>query len=71
MSPAQCRAARALLNIGREDLAKLSGVSERAIANFEMERTRFIRSNLEAVLRTLERLGIEFTEDDGVKRRRD
>jgi DNA-binding XRE family transcriptional regulator len=71
MSPAQCRAARALVNIGRDELAKLSGVSERAIANFEMERTKFIRSNLEAVRRTLERLGIEFTEDDGVKRTRD
>ncbi len=68
-SPAQVRAGRALLNIGRDDLAKLSGVSERAIGNYEMGRTRFIRSNREAVRKTLESLGVEFLEGDGVKRK--
>lgn len=70
-SPAQLRAARALLNIGRDDLAKLSGVSERAIGNYEMERSKFIRSNREAVRKALEQLGVEFLEGDGVKRRED
>jgi transcriptional regulator with XRE-family HTH domain len=70
-SPAQVRAARALLNIGRDDLAKLSGVSERAIGNYEMGRTKFIRSNREAVRKTLEQLGVEFLGGDGVRRKED
>jgi transcriptional regulator with XRE-family HTH domain len=70
-SPAQVGAARALLNIGRDDLAKLSGVSERALGNYEMGRPKFIRSNREAVRKTLEQLGVEFLGGDGVRRKED
>jgi hypothetical protein len=51
-------------------LAKLSGVSVQTIGNYERGDTRIIRSNHDALRRTLEGLGVEFLEDDGVKRRR-
>jgi transcriptional regulator with XRE-family HTH domain len=69
MSPIQCRMARTLLDLKRADLAKLSGVSEKAIGNFETGRTHLIRANHETLQRTLEKLGVEFTDGDGVKRR--
>jgi transcriptional regulator with XRE-family HTH domain len=71
MTPIQCRLARTLLDIKRADLAKLSGVSEKAIANFETGRTKLIRANHETLLKTLERMGVEFLEGDGVRRRPD
>jgi predicted transcriptional regulator len=67
-SSAQCRAARALLNITQDELSKLSGVSKRAIAGFEAGETRPMRMNLEAIRMTLEKLGVELIEGDGVKR---
>jgi predicted transcriptional regulator len=70
-SPAQCRAARALLNITQDELSKLSGVSKRAIAGFEAGETKPMRMNLTAIRQTLEKLGIEFVENDGVSRRKD
>ena len=69
MSQAQCRAARALLNLKRDDLAKLAGVSEGALGNYEREKTGMMRHNMEAVRRTLEGLGLEFLPRDGVARR--
>ena len=63
--------ARILLDVKRADLAKLSGVSEKAINNFEMGYSKLMRANHEALQKTLERLGVEFLEDDGVKRRRE
>jgi DNA-binding transcriptional regulator YiaG len=71
MTPIQCRLARTLLDIKRADWAKLSGVSEKAIANFETGRTTLIRANYEVLRKTLERMGVEFTDGDGVKRRQD
>jgi transcriptional regulator with XRE-family HTH domain len=71
MTPIQCRLARTLLDIKRADLAKLSGVSEKAIANFETGRTTLIRANYDVLRKTLERMGVEFTDGDGVKRRPD
>jgi transcriptional regulator with XRE-family HTH domain len=70
-SPIQVRMARMLLGIKRSELAKLSGVSERAIGNYEAGATKLIRLNHEAVRKTLEKLGVEFLDDDGVKRNQD
>jgi transcriptional regulator with XRE-family HTH domain len=70
MTPVQCRMARTLLDLKRSELAKLSGVSDRTIGNFESGKRKLIRANHETLVRTLERLGVEFLEDDGVKRRK-
>jgi transcriptional regulator with XRE-family HTH domain len=70
MSPMQLRLARTLAGISRAELAKLSGVSVQTIGNYERGDRRIIRANHEALVRTFERLGVEFLEDDGVKRRR-
>lgn len=67
-SPAQCRAARALLNITQDELAKRSGVAKRTVAGFEAGETRPMRMNWEAIRQTLEQLGVEFTDGDGVRR---
>lgn len=69
MMPVQCRMARILLDLKRAELAKLSGVSERAIGNFETGRSKLIRANHEMLQRTLEKLGVEFLENDGIRRR--
>jgi DNA-binding XRE family transcriptional regulator len=71
MTPVQCRMARTLLDLKLDDLAKLSGVSAKSIWSFETGPSEFIRANHEALQRTLERMGAEFLEDDGVKRRRE
>ena len=68
-TPAQCRAARALIGISRDELARQSGVSKRAIAAVEAGESRLMRLNHEAVRQTLERAGVQFTEADGVRRR--
>lgn len=70
MTPAQCRAARALLDVNLDWLAARSGVSRRAIAYFEAGKTVPIRNNLAAIKQALEEEGIEFmAERDGVMRR--
>ena len=71
MSPMQLRLARTLAEISRSELAKLSGVSVQTIGNYERGDVQLIRANHEALVRTLEKLGVEFLEDDGVKRRKD
>jgi transcriptional regulator with XRE-family HTH domain len=69
MTPAQCRAARAMLNVKAADLAKLSGVSAKSLWSFENERSNLTRGNHELLQRALERLGVEFmAERDGVMR---
>lgn len=68
-TPAQCRAARALVGMTRDELARQSGVSKRAIAAFEAGESRLMRLNHEAVRQTLEPAGVQFTEGDGVRRR--
>jgi DNA-binding XRE family transcriptional regulator len=61
MTPAQCRAARAILELKRVDLAKMAGVAEKTLGDFERGRRVMLRAHVEAVRRQLERLGIEFT----------
>lgn len=66
-TPAQCRAARALLNWTQAILAERAGVARKTIADFELaSRTLHIRTRRD-ITATLESAGIEFTwgEDDG------
>lgn len=69
MSPMQSRLARTLLELKLADVAKLSGVSSKSIWSFEHGRSQLMRANHEALVRTYERLGVEFLEGDGIKRR--
>jgi hypothetical protein len=60
ITPAQCRAARALLDWPKEWLASESGVGSRAIGDFE-KGARAPRPN--ALRRALEKAGVEFLDD--------
>ncbi len=60
-SPAQCRAARALLNWTQAVLAERAGVARKTIADFELAtRTLHIRTRRD-ITATLEAAGVEFT----------
>ena len=71
ITPLQCRAARAILNLSRADLAEISKVAAATIGSFETEATES-RANIISQLRlALESVGIEFLDSDGVRLRRD
>ena len=67
ITAAQCRAARALLGVTQDKLAARSGVSQKAIANFERGKTVPMRANLIVLKQTLELMGVEFLEGGGVR----
>ncbi|HEY1632077.1 MAG TPA: helix-turn-helix transcriptional regulator [Rhizomicrobium sp.] len=58
-----------MLNWTRADLAEASGVSPRALADFEAGNRKPIKATLAAIQRALEDAGMEFTNGDqpGVK----
>lgn len=61
MSPAQCRAARALLDWSQSDLVERSGITQKTITDFERGvTTRPYRRTVEAIVTTFEAAGIEF-----------
>jgi transcriptional regulator with XRE-family HTH domain len=60
LTPAQIRAARALLGWRQLDLARASGISEISIKNIERGATDPRRSTLLAIQTALERAGVEF-----------
>jgi transcriptional regulator with XRE-family HTH domain len=60
VTPAQCRAARALLNWSQADLVTHSGVSAKSIADYERGATKPYGRTLTALIATLEAAGIEF-----------
>ncbi len=70
-SPAQCRAARALLGWTQAELAERSRVARKTIADFELaQRTLHYRTRRDITL-ALEEAGVEFTwgdELDGASR---
>lgn len=69
VTPAQCRAARGLLDWSRQTLADKAGVSLRTLTYFEGGKRRPVPAVMAAVVAALERAGVEFTEADGVQRR--
>jgi transcriptional regulator with XRE-family HTH domain len=50
-----------MLGMTQQTLAELSGVSPRAIADFEAENRKPIKATLAALQRALEEAGVEFT----------
>ena len=65
MTPAQCRAARALLGISQDDLAKASSVAKATIAAFELSQRRPYARTLDAMRVALESAGVIFVAENG------
>ncbi|ACB96742.1 helix-turn-helix domain-containing protein [Beijerinckia indica] len=65
MTPAQCRAARGLLNLNQDKLAELASVSSVTVRNFENEKSSPQRATLEVMRRALEAAGVEFIAENG------
>lgn len=62
ITAAQCKGARAMLDISREQLAKAAGLAERTITDFERGARSPHANNLAAIQRALEEAGVEFIE---------
>lgn len=62
MTPAQLRAARAMVRLTLEELAAASSVSRNTILRYENERSTLHRSTENALQRALEAAGVRFTE---------
>ena len=60
ISPAECRAARALLNWSQEELVARAGVSKKTIADFERGATQPRAQTLAQIAQAFEAAGIEF-----------
>ena len=65
LTPAQCRAARALVEMSRESLAEASAVAIRTIADFESGRRNPISATKSAMRAALEAAGGEFIPENG------
>jgi predicted transcriptional regulator len=72
ITPAQCRAARALVDMDQGTLADGAMVTPGVIIDFEKGRRVPMRNNLAAIQRVLEEAGVEFTNGDtpGVRLRK-
>jgi DNA-binding transcriptional regulator YiaG len=60
LSPTQCRAARAGLNISAPELAELAEVTRQTISRFETGRTSPIAATVRQIRNALEKAGAEF-----------
>jgi len=65
MSPAQCRGARAVLEMTQPQLATAAGVGLSTVVDFERERRSVSEDAVEKMQRALESAGIEFIEENG------
>jgi transcriptional regulator with XRE-family HTH domain len=65
IGPAQCRGARALLEITQPELAQAADLSLSTIVDFERSRREVSSAAIFAMRRALERAGIEFIEENG------
>lgn len=66
-SPAQIRAARALLGWSQQQLAEHSGIGRRTVAAFENDDERVTAESVDAMEFALEAAGIRFTGVDGIE----
>jgi hypothetical protein len=69
MTPAQCRAARRLVDLSQAVLSSVTLVPATVIADYEAGAMTLMPADLDALQDALERAGVEFIED-GVKLRK-
>lgn len=62
IAPSQCRAARSMLGLSQDDLAKAVGVSDRTIFGFERGQGKIAKPTQLAIRKVLEARGIRFVE---------
>ncbi|KAB2700318.1 helix-turn-helix transcriptional regulator [Ochrobactrum sp. Kaboul] len=65
ITPAQCRAARALIEWSRDDLASACAVALRTIVDFERGAREPRRVTLQAIRAALEAAGVIFIDQNG------
>lgn len=65
MTPALCRAARALLDISQPELAELAGVGLSTVYDFEKERRSVSARSVSVMKVALENAGIQFIPENG------
>jgi len=65
--PAQCRAARALLNWTQEDLVEHCKITKKTIADFERGATQPRTQTLAQITAAFEAAGIEFLDGSGLR----
>ncbi len=64
ITPAQCRAARALVELDQANLAQRANLSRNVIVDFEKGRRTPTANNLAAIQIVLEAAGVEFSNGD-------
>jgi transcriptional regulator with XRE-family HTH domain len=65
ITPGQCRAARALLDLTQPQLAEASNISLRTIVNFEKGNRATNPGSIALIERALEAAGVEFIAENG------
>jgi DNA-binding transcriptional regulator YiaG len=65
MTPAQCRAARALLQMTQPKLAQVSGIGLSTVVDFEKDRRQVSEAARLALQSALETAGIQFIPENG------
>ncbi len=68
ISPTQMRAARAMLDLSQGEVAKSLGIAANTLSNIESGQSDAPASRLKEIQDYYESEGVEFTQDDGVKR---
>ena len=65
MTPAQCRSARALLEINQSKLANASNLGLSTVVDFEKQRRLVSQEAQTAIRSALEKAGVEFIDENG------
>lgn len=65
MTPAQCRAARALLNLEQADVADRAGVARATLIDFEKGQRAPRETTVSAIRAALEAAGVVFLAENG------